>query len=285
MKDNKSSSTAWGVAMARAAHVKYDPPPHVFDDSLALELIDPDIQKMVSMFAPSDRVPKDVYRNRPYLAFRQRYQEECLLKAYEEGARQFIILGAGVDSYAFRQQVRLADLTIFEVDFPATQKEKQQRIASLGWQSPQNLVFAPCDFECDNLANALTKVGFDSTVPSYFAWMGVTIYLEPNTVFETLKKVRSLCAAGSIAFEYAPPYEELSGGDKACRDYSLAQENRKTEPFLSYFSLPEINSKLLELGYTRIEPLDHDQAACEIESQRSDDLSIYHGFRLIRAAW
>lgn len=286
MEENKSSTTAWAVAMARAAHVKFDPPPHVFDDSLAFELIDPEFQKMIDIFGPSDRVPREVYRNRPYLAFRQSYQEACLLKAYNEGARQFVILGAGIDSYAFRQSDTLSGLTIYEVDFPATQIEKRTRIESIAWDWPSNLVFAPCDFESDNLTDALLRVGFDKTIPTYYAWMGVTVYLTPDTVKETLQTVRNLSVSGSsIAFEYALPYEQIDGGDKACRDYSLAQDVRKLEPYFSYFSKRGIEKLLDELGYEKLEPLDHDKAAQDIESARDDDMSIYHGFRLIRACW
>lgn len=284
METNKSSITAWAVAMARVAHVRFDKPPHVFDDSLALQLIDPEFQKMIDIFGPSDRVPDEVYRNRPYLAYRQRYQEECLFKAYQQGVRQFVILGAGIDAYAFRQQKELADLQIFEVDFPATQLAKRERINALAWSWPENLHFAPCDFETDNLEDVLRRADFDLQQPGYFAWMGVTVYLTPATVTETLATVRKLATQGSsIAFEYALPYEELSGGDKACRDFSLAQDVRKMEPYLAYYSTHGMMALLERLGYSYLEPLDHDKAASEIEAGRDDGMSIYHGFRLILA--
>ncbi len=286
MEADKTSITAWGVAMARAAHVRFDPPPHVFDDSLAFELIDPEFQAMIDMFGPSDRVDHQIYRNRPYLSYRQYYQEACLARAYAEGARQFVILGAGMDAYAFRQDPAMADVQIYEIDFPSTQAVKQARIDALGWTMPDNLHFVACDFEQDSLQGVLQQAGFDFDQISYFAWMGVTIYLEPATVIETFRSVKALAPSGSsIAFEYALPYDELSGDDKASRDYSLAQKTREHEPFISYFSTEQMHQQLTDLGYTRWEPLDHVMAAGQIADQRDDDLSIFFGFRLARAGW
>ena len=284
MESNKASTTAWAVAMARAAHAKYHAPP-IFDDSLVLSLIDPQFQPMLEYFAPPEQADA-TYNNRAYIAFRQRYQEQCLADSYASGVRQYVILGAGLDSYAFRQSAQLPQLQIFEVDFPATQQQKRERIAALGWDWPANLVFAPCDFNRDDLLDALVNSGFDPMQPAYFAWMGVTVYLPKSTVEETLARLLQLSPTGScIAMEYAPLTQSLTGDELVCREASLAQPTRDDEPFLAFYSEAEMRELLTGLGYTRVTPLDHDAAAREVLAHRSDSIGIHYGFRLLCAYW
>ncbi len=296
MKEGKSSSTAWGVTLARVAHVRFDDSPPIFDDSLAFDLVETEIQPMLEHYgpkpAPDDREKCDpamdqlekIRRARAYLPLRQLYQEERLAAAYERGIRQYVLLGAGLDAYAFRQPPGRTDLSIFEVDFPATQAEKLARIKQLGWRAPANLHFTPCDFENGSLAEALCRVGFDHHRPCYVAWMGVTVYLDGETVRSTLADVLSLAATGtSIAFEYALPIEDLSGTELLCREFSLAQKNREREPFRSHFRLAEIRQLALDVGWKRLEALDHEATAERILSGRQDGLSIQMGFRLAEA--
>lgn len=284
MKEGKSSSTAWGVTLARVAHVHFDAAPPIFDDSLALELVEPEIQPMLDHFGPSEGPREELRRARAYLPWRQRYQEERLADAYARGVRQFVLLGAGLDAYAFRQPDDRSDLSIFEVDFPATQAEKRQRIADLGWDEPPNLFFAPCDFEHGTLSESLASVGFDRDAPSYFAWMGVTVYLTRETVRSTLVDVLSLAVPGSsIAFEYALPMDGLTGTDLLAREYSAGQENREREPFLSTYHLEEIRALVLDVGWSRFEALDHEATAAKVLDGRTDGLSIHMGFRLAEA--
>jgi methyltransferase (TIGR00027 family) len=272
------------VALARVAHVRFHEPPYIFDDSLAFELIDPEIQPMLEHYAPSDRISAELYATRAYLPFRQRYQEERLAAAYDRGVRQYVILGAGLDSYAFRQPEGREDLRIFEVDFPATQLAKRARIETLAWEWPANLVFSPCNFEEDTLGEALERVGFDRGRPACFAWMGVTIYLEAETVRETFSQVCGLSAPGSsIAFEYGLPTQGLRGPDKLARDFSLAADNRRLEPFITFFEADEVIRLVKGAGWARVEALDHEAAAESVLAGRSDGLSIHHGLRLAEA--
>ncbi|MCP4903525.1 MAG: class I SAM-dependent methyltransferase [bacterium] len=288
MKEGKSSSTAWGVTLARVAHVRFDESPPIFDDSLAFELVEPEIQPILEHYRPVRDPEKsaleEVRRARAYLPLRQRYQEECLMAAYERGVRQFVLLGAGLDAYAFRQPPDHSDLSIFEVDFPATQAKKRARIERLGWCEPANLFFSPCDFERDNLSQSLLRSGFDKRLPCYFTWMGVTVYLERETVRSTFSDLLAISAPGSsIAFEYALPTEDLSGSDLLSRQFSLAQKNREREPFVSQFRLEGIRELVTDIGWKRFEALDHEETAARILAGRNDDLSIHMGFRLAEA--
>jgi len=284
LEKGRSSSTAWGVALARVAHVRFHDPPPIFDDSLAFELVDPEIQPMIERYAPSEAISAELQGSRAYLPFRQRYQEEQLAAAYERGVRQYLILGAGLDAYAFRQPEDRLDLAIFEIDFPATQLEKRARIEALDWNWPANLVFAPCDFESESLVTALDRSGFDRARPTYLAWMGVSVYLERETVQQTLTQTRSIAAPGSsIAFEYALPTERLDGTDRLARDYSLAAENRKREPFVSFFEPEEIAGLARKAGWDRVALLDHEAASERVLAGRNDGLSIHNGMRLAEA--
>jgi len=292
MKKGHSSSTAWGVTLARVAHVRFDDDPPIFDDSLAFELVEPEIQEMLAHYAPRQTAEEgredpeaesleEIRRARGYLPFRQRYQEECLDAAYRRGIRQFVLLGAGLDAYAFRQMPGCEDLQIFEVDFPATQAEKRARIATLGWREPENLHFAPCDFEREALVDSLAEAGFDRSRPSYFAWMGVTVYLERETVRSTLSDVLALSSPGSsIALEFALPIEGLAGVERRSREYSLAQKNREREPFLCCLREQEIRDMALDVGWQRFAALDHDAAARRVLADRRDGVGIHMGFRL-----
>lgn len=285
MKNGTSSATAWGVAMARVAHVRFDDAPPIFDDSLAFELIDPALQGLIERFGPSDPALEPIRRARAYLPFRQRYQEERLTAAYERGVRQYVVLGAGLDSYAFRQPEERRDLAIFEIDFPATQEEKRARIEALGWLWPDNLHFAPCDFERETVSDALARQSFDPARPTFFAWMGVTVYLEHDTIREALEELRTLSAPGSaLAFEYALPTEGLSGSDQISRAFSLAAETRRDEPFVSFFLEEQIADMTRKAGWPRFEALDHEAASRRILAGRTDQLSLHQGLRLAEAS-
>jgi methyltransferase (TIGR00027 family) len=139
----------------------------------------------------------------------------------------------------------------------------------------------PCDFEQGTLDRCLVEAGFERDRPSYFAWMGVTIYLTPESVRSTLSDVLSLSAPGSsIAFEYALPMEQLEGVERRSREYSLAQKNREHEPFICCLRPNEARDMALEVGWQRFEALDHDAEAARVLADRRDGVGIHMGFRL-----
>lgn len=134
---------------------------------------------------------------------RASYTEESLEKAVNEGVHQYVILGAGFDTYAFRHQEIIGKLQIFEVDHPATQAFKRQRIVDLGWAFPPNLTFVPIDFTKDSLAKVLTRSSYDPHAKSFFSWMGVTYYLPREAVFATLRTIADISPTGNaVIFDY-----------------------------------------------------------------------------------
>lgn len=134
---------------------------------------------------------------------RSRYAEDRLVKAVGEGIKQYVILGAGLDTFAFRRPELLEKLRVFEVDRPATQAFKRQRLTELGWEIPEQLYFIPVDFTRQNLDKELKNSPYDPKVLSLFSWLGVTYYLPYETVLDTLRTVAGIAPKGSmIIFDY-----------------------------------------------------------------------------------
>lgn len=134
---------------------------------------------------------------------RARYMEDCLEEAVNQGVKQYVILGAGMDTFAFRRPDLMEQIKVFEVDHPATQALKRQRIAELGWEIPKQLHFIPVDFTQERLDEALKHSSYDPQVPGFFSWMGVTFYLTHSEVFDTLRTVADISPKGStVIFDY-----------------------------------------------------------------------------------
>lgn len=134
---------------------------------------------------------------------RAAYTERTLKTAMLTGTEQYVILGAGMDTFAFHEKEFLAKHNVFEMDHPLTQADKKERIASAGWTVPENLTFVPVDFTRDSLTQRLTADGFDMTAKSFFSWLGVTYYLSAEAIGKTLAELSSLCADGStLVFDY-----------------------------------------------------------------------------------
>lgn len=140
----------------------------------------------------------------PALALsRARYTEDSLMEAVGKGVKQYVILGAGMDTFAFRHPKLMENLQVFEVDHPITQALKRQRLDELGWEIPKQLHFVPVDFTCQRLDDALKHSSYDSKALGFFSWLGVTYYLPRETVFDTLRLVTSIASKGStIIFDY-----------------------------------------------------------------------------------
>ena len=138
------------------------------------------------------------------IASRARYAEDTLEEKVKQGVKQYVILGAGMDTFAFRRPEMLEELEVFEVDHPATQEFKLRRLTELGWHHPAKLHFIPIDFTKENLVTALTSSPFyDPNVKSFFSWFGVTPYLTQEEVFATLRSIREIAPAGSmVLFDY-----------------------------------------------------------------------------------
>ena len=218
--EKPASLTAMISAFSRAHHATHDAAP-IFDDTRARALfteaeyagLAKNLALALPVFAPDqvascsneETAVARVLRAQgaAVVLSRARFTEQCLEAAVREGVRQYVILGAGMDTFAHRDAVWKRDLTVFEVDHPATQAFKRQRVAELGWTEATRLHYVPVDFTRDALVEALEAASFDREAPTFFSWLGVTYYLEPEVVRETLRGLATLAPAGSaVVFDY-----------------------------------------------------------------------------------
>jgi methyltransferase (TIGR00027 family) len=192
---------------------------------------------------------------RLFIAVRSRYAEDALAVAIGNGVRQVVILGAGLDTYAYRHTANL-NVRIFEVDHPTTQAWKRKCVADAGIATPRTLTFAPVDFACETLGPALERAGFDSDQRAFFTWLGVVPYLAELSVLATLRYVASGAGGADIIFDYANPVSEGATDKHAAQRKALAERVAMVgEPFHTYFETLHLLSTIAEMGFSGVEDL------------------------------
>ena len=224
----------------------------IFADPLAGRILGADAEEAVRD-AASDPSRRGL---RLFIAVRTRFAEDALEAAVERGVRQLVVLGAGLDTYAYRtgQGDRLR---IFEVDHPATQAWKRQRLADGAIPVPGALRFAPVDFEREGLADGLAAAGFDPAQQSFFTWLGVVPYLTKEAVFSTLGFIAGLAGGAHVVFDYANPAGPGAGQDDHAdaRGRLRARVASLGEAFMSEFETEALHARLAALGFRQVEDL------------------------------
>ena len=211
MEEGKPSATALVAAMFRAAHLLWDQPPKIFEDPCALQLSG--CEGETALKTQMGQLEAEVARTtNPALArrfrralmasvvTRSRYLEDEADRAVRRGVSQYVILGAGLDSFAYRRPELANVLHIFEIDHPATQAWKRTRLRAAGLGLPANLSLVPVDFEKESLIDNLRMSGYRADAPSLFSWLGVTMYLSTDAIFGTLGAVAALAPGTEIIF-------------------------------------------------------------------------------------
>jgi len=249
MQAGEPSRTAWGAAAHRAAHQILERG-FIFHDPLAVRILGDDADAAI------ERARSDVStrRLRIFIAARSRYAEDALRAALAGGVRQLVVLGAGLDTFAYRSDPRL-NLRIYEVDHPATQEWKRSRLSAAGIAVPGSLVFAPVDFEHGTLAQGLAACGFDPSRQTFFTWLGVVPYLTQEAVLATLDFIARLSGAAHVVFDYANPPLDLSAAARSTHDELAARASSVGESFRSYWETQSLHARLRELGFRYIEDL------------------------------
>ncbi len=251
MKVGFPSKTAQSVAIRRAEHQLFDFP-HVLDDPIALAIIGPTAAASLMLGSLTAYLPGSRYM-RAFMAARSRYAEDQLARAIACGTVQYVILGAGLDTFAYRNPYANSGLRVFEVDHPDTQAWKRHRLASTAIRVPHAVAFVPVDFEHQKLETELASAGFKLDEPAFFSWLGVTPYLPNETVMATFALIRSLCPDNAIAFDYALPRQALSDLEKMASDALSAGVARAGEPFQGFFRPEILVNDLKKIGYRRVE--------------------------------
>lgn len=293
MQENQAGVTALVTAYARAYHATHDSP-KIFDDFLAdqmytaeehtsfdyhlastLAMIDPETAaSQPDQAAALARVMQ--IHHAPVTLSRSRYTEDCLEASVQQGVQQYILLGAGLDTFAFRRSDLLDRLDVFEVDHPVTQSLKRQRITMAGWQTPDRLHFVPLDFTKDRLEAALLHSGYDPHKLSFFSWQGVTFYLPHEVALFTLQAIAGIARQGSqIVFDYMDA--DAFDPERASKRVRIMQEiaSMVGEPMKTGFNPQELGDLLARLGLQLQENLGPSDIDVRYFQNRTDD---YHAF-------
>ncbi|MDD5804117.1 MAG: class I SAM-dependent methyltransferase [Clostridia bacterium] len=256
--NNKASITALMSSFGRAFHTENEDHP-VFTDHLAKELMTAEEYDAVQGYVlcgaqffeqeidPAKQEPNALVHKlvnthiAPSPLCRAAYTEWALKTAVLTGTKQYVILGAGLDTFAFREPEFLSKHKVFEVDHPLTQKDKLERIHRAGWTVSDNLTFVPVDFVKDSLTERLTAAGFDLSVKSFFSWLGVTYYLSAEAIGKTLAELSSLCADGStLMFDY--PDENFFDAREKRVQNTIMMAKAGGEPMQSAFPMESLKS-------------------------------------------
>jgi methyltransferase (TIGR00027 family) len=278
MHDDRPSKTAFRVALRRAAHQVLDEP-RVFEDPFALAIVGADAGELRSDEKSQSRISRVM---RAFMAVRSRYAEDGLAAAFEEGTRQYVVLGAGLDTFAYRNP--FPGLRVFEVDHPATQGWKRRRLEAAGIAIPESMTFAPVDFESQTLAEGLARAGFRTDRKAFFSWLGVVPYLTRSAAMETLRFVASLPPGSGIVFDYSLPPESLDPVRRQALEALAARVAAAGEPFQTFFDPPELESELRPMGFASFEDLGTEEINARYFSGRSDGLRASGGIgRLMKA--
>jgi methyltransferase (TIGR00027 family) len=275
MAANSHSITAQRAAMMRSAHQMLDEP-RVFDDPLALRIIGVEGSSVLQT------APASVLL-RAFIAARSRYAEDLLGEAVGRGLRQYVILGAGLDTFAYRNPYTQARLRVFEVDHPATQSWKRAQLEVAGISIPASLTFVPVDFETQAMADGLRQATFDYGEPAFFSWLGVTPYLTGEAVASTLKFIANLKPGSGVVFDYviSPSLlnpQQLSAFDELSKRVAMAGE-----PWQTFFDPSSLAAELKAFGFDEVVDLGPDEINARYFVGRNDNLSVRGFGHLMKA--
>ncbi len=277
MQSGQPSRTATGAAGHRAAHQVLERG-YIFADPLALRVLGADAEAAVhdAQNDPSRRAL------RLFIAIRSRFAEDALAATVAHGVCQLVVLGAGLDTYAYRGALR-DKLQIFEVDHPATQAWKRERLAAAAIPLPRTLKFAPVDFEHETLADGLAAAGFDPTQQTFFTWLGVVPYLTERAVMATLGFIAEVSGGAHVVFDYVNPPSSISGSSRAAYEALAVRVAAAGEVFRSHFETDPLRSRLRALGFREIQDLGPAQIAARFLPGRASPASE-RGGHILRAS-
>ena len=270
VRTGKPSRTAWRVATLRAAHQLLDEP-IVLNDPIALPILGPQAEAELreDPFLYNDPASRGL---RAAVAVRSRFAEDELARAVATGVQQYVVLGAGLDTFAYRNPHKAAGLRVFEVDHLSTQQWKRSCLKDAGIPLPEDLSFAPVDFEHGTLAQGLTEAGFRTDLPACFSWLGVTMYLTEAAILESLGFVASLPKLSSISFDYRVPPSMLDPIQQAIGELMAQRAAEVGEPWISAFEPILLRQQVLKLGFSEAETCEPDALNRRYLYRRKDGL-------------
>ncbi len=262
-------STAARVALWRAMHVEIDPPPHVLEDEIGLKLIAPD-------HGWRQRPDMNAQATRPFRASivaRARFIEDLVAQEATQGVTQYVILGAGLDTFAQRKPDVASHIRIFEVDRPGPQSWKRRRLMELGFGIPDWLRFVPVDFEADDSWwQEVKRAGFDPSRPAVVASTGVSMYLTKNANEAVLREVAALAPGSIFAMTFLLPLEMAEPEMRPWLEMAEEGARASGTPFVSFFEPSEIVAMAREAGFREARHVSAAELAERYFAGRSDGL-------------
>ncbi len=260
------SQTAEATAAIRAVHFLHGNRPLVFEDPFAIELLSPEWRDLC------------LHRKELFMTGaagivlgRARYTEDLLDAAVRSGVDQYVLLGAGLDTFALRRPDLLTLIRVYEIDHPATQSWKRERLAQLGRELPDALEFIPVDLEHETVARALSRSSFSSDQRAFFSWLGTTPYLSHEAIFNTLESIVEASAPGSeIVFDYRVSMEFIYPEDVPSVEFGDKFTAEGGEAKRSWLNPETLPNELREIGLNLIESLYPKQLEDRYFAGRSD---------------
>ncbi|HYR15734.1 MAG TPA: class I SAM-dependent methyltransferase [Mycobacterium sp.] len=238
-------STAVRTALWRALHLKVDAPPHVLDDRIGLQLAAPDTNWR-------QRPDMNEYATpgvRASIVGRARFIEDLVIEQADHGVGQYVLLGAGLDTFAQRRPEIASRITVFEIDQPGPQAWKRQRLVELGFGIPVWLRLVPVDFETDSWWNGLLANGFCANIPAVVASLGVSMYLTREATAATLRQSAALAPGSTLAMTFMKPLELVEPEEQAMHRATDAAARASGTPFISYYAPDEILTMARDVGF------------------------------------
>jgi len=277
LRAGQPSHTARGAAAYRAIHQTVEGGA-IFSDPFAAQILDDETRASLDETAadPSLRPM------RLFIAARSRFSEDTLVGCVARGARQVVVLGAGLDTFSLRNPHEGQGVRVFEVDYPATQAWKRERLKQAGLAVPLSLTFAPVDFERQSLAEGLNAAGFRADRPAFFQWLGVVPYLTREAVSLTLDFIAQV-PQSEVVFDYAEPLQNYPANRRADAIAVAARAASRGEPWLSHFAPAELSAMLRSKGFAIVEDLGMAEIADRFYGALKRGIVTGPGGHLVRA--
>jgi methyltransferase (TIGR00027 family) len=262
-------STAVRVALWRAMHVRVDPPPHVIEDEIGLKLVAPDDDWR----RRPDMDPQFTRPFRASIVARARFIEDLVVEQAGHGVDQYVILGAGLDTFAQRRLAIATRLIVFEVDQPGPQAWKRRRLIELGYGIPEWLRFVPVNFEAgDSWWERLAEAGLDASRPAILASTGVSMYLTKDAIAATLRQVAALASRSTLAMTFLLPLEFADSEVRPGLELAEKGARASGTPFISFFTPAEILTLAREAGFREVQHVSADTLTRRYFAGRTDGL-------------
>jgi methyltransferase (TIGR00027 family) len=262
-------STAVRVALWRAMHIEIDPPPHVFEDELGLQLANPE----QDWRNRPDMDPEQTRVVRAAIVARARFVEDLVAEQANQGVNQYVILGAGLDTFAQRRPELASRFRIFEVDRPGPQTWKRQRLFELGFSIPDWLRFVPVDFESgESWWDRLVSAGLDSHQPAIVTAIGVSMYLTTEAIARMMRQIAALPSRSAFAMSYLLPLDLIDPKERPIREWAEKGARESGTPLIGFFSPSQIVNMALQAGFKGASHISASNLAQRYFSKRTDGL-------------